>query len=144
MKSAIGSSHFPKCVTSCALRARYPSSASDSTPGIFRLSGGEVTEIVAIPVGYPAGVALSQDEQYLLVSGHLEGAAQAAVYRVELATGKATALTMGLEGNKASGGVHRAHDADVYAWSNADAPDRAGKGGGTVFLIGTEAAALPQ
>jgi sugar lactone lactonase YvrE len=111
---------------------------AEGEAGIYKISGGQATLLVGgLRVGYPAGVAISADGSHLLVSGHVADGAQAAVYRVEIASAASTTITMGIEGNTVSAGVHRAHNKDTFAWANAD------PAGGTVYLIGTEDGPLP-
>lgn len=106
--------------------------ANGELAAIIKIVDGKPTTVVSdLSVGYPAGIALTQDEQSLLVSGFVADGIQSAVYKIDLATGEYAAVTTGIEGNTASAGVHRAHDADSYAWANADME-------GTVFLLGTD------
>ena len=103
----------------------------DGSSGIVTVSGGAPT--VALPrvrVGYPAGVALSRDGSHLLVSGLDPAMLSAVVYRIELLTGTVSMVSMGIDQNTESAGVHRAHNVDQYAWANADSP-------GGVYYIGT-------
>lgn len=113
--------------------------------GIFKYTAGAgVVEFVpGLRVGYPAGVALTHDERFLLVSGHEASSSQAAVHKITLADKTVESITGGIEGNTESAGVHRAHDTDSYAWANSDDPDENGVGGGTVYLLGTKASPLP-
>jgi hypothetical protein len=86
-------------------------------------------------VGYPAGIALSMNRGFLLVSGLDPLGASAVVFRINLADKSIQPMTQGIEGNTESAGVHRAHSADVFAWANSDAPGPDGAGGGTVYLL---------
>ncbi len=107
-----------------------------TSSGILVVTGAETSNFVQdLRVGYPAGIALSADESHLLVSGLDPVANSAVVYRITLADKTVEQVNMGIEQNSESAGVHRAHDADQYAWANADSP-------GTVYLIGTSASPL--
>jgi len=119
--------------------------STNGKSGVFKYtSGAGVLEFVpGLRVGYPAGVALTHDEAFLLVSGHEANSAQAAVHKVKLSDKTVQTITSGIEGNTEAGGVHRAHEADTYAWANSDDPDENGMGGGTVYLLGTKANPLP-
>jgi hypothetical protein len=114
--------------------------AADGSAAILKIENGKVETLSeGIRVGYPAGIALSADDRYLLVSALQPEIASAVVYRIDLATGDASEFSSGISANTESAGVHRAHNADRYAWANSDDPDGDGSGGGTVFLIGTKA-----
>jgi sugar lactone lactonase YvrE len=103
----------------------------DTGSGVYELDGTTATAIAGVRVGYPAGIALTESETHLLVSGLDPLAASAAVYRIDLNDNSVTSISSGISQNTESAGVHRAHNADTYAWANADDP-------GTVYLITTD------
>lgn len=102
--------------------------SSRSLASIIEIAGGTATEFVAhLPVGYPAGIALSLDESALLVSGFSPDG-QGAVLRVDLLSKEITHFSPDGNGFE-PGGLHRARNADVYAWT-----DRAATGG-TILVL---------
>ena len=107
-----------------------------TSSGIIAVTAGAASTFVEdVRVGYPAGIALSGDGSHLLVSGLDPLANSAVVYRITLADKTIQEVSMGIDQNSESAGVHRAHNTDQYAWANADSP-------GTVYLIGTSASPL--
>lgn len=119
-------------------------SIGGSTSGIasviWSISNGQVSIFLDnISVGFPAGIALSQDQKFLLISGLKPGPRTAVLYRAELFSKKVVSeTTQGIDQNQASAGLHRAHDRDIFAWSNDAASDDAGKPQGTVYMLTTE------
>jgi sugar lactone lactonase YvrE len=99
---------------------------------------GDVSEVVVgLRVGYPAGLALTRDENFVLISGVNPEKGSSQVYRIELADPtfeNIEVIDMGISQNTESAGLHRAHEVDNYAWADS---------GGTVYLLGTKAKALP-
>jgi DNA-binding beta-propeller fold protein YncE len=83
-----------------------------------------------IGCGYPAGIALVQDESAILISGIDPGPGTDVVYRLELGSQELTKVSKGIDTFNESAGLHRAHGQDVYAWADSRA-----NGGGTVFLL---------
>ncbi|MCB9787625.1 MAG: hypothetical protein H6744_13165 [Deltaproteobacteria bacterium] len=115
--------------------AVYVSDTQDGLAGakVWRLRGDAMETLIGdVRVGYPAGIALTQDESALFISALAPTEASAQVYKVQVASGEATVLSDGLSANTESAGVHRAHDADVYAWANAAT---LAQGGGQVYLL---------
>lgn len=108
---------------------------------IFMVKNGTLTEFVTeLKVGYPAGIALSQDENFLLVSGLQPEENTSVLHRIDIAKKEiAESINKDIGQNSNSAGLHRAHNADLYAWANASAPDEDGNGGGTVYLLNTKA-----
>ena len=102
------------------------------------------TFVAPIAVGYPAGIALSESDMFLLVSGLDPVEGTAVVYRIDVTDGMVERFDAGISQNTESAGVHRAHNTDRFAWANADGADEEGDGGGTVYLIGTAAHPLDE
>jgi DNA-binding beta-propeller fold protein YncE len=95
-----------------------------------------LTAITDIRTGFPAGIALSNDESALLVSALDDLTETDAVYRVDLAAGTSSALTLpAIAGFGESAGLHRAANAEVYAWADSQAMPAGSTGTGTVFLL---------
>lgn len=78
--------------------------------GAARVLMGEMS------LGCPAGVALTADDQVLLVSGLDPNGGGAQVYVVDVETAVAVTTNAGIAGNDEAAGLHRARDANRYAW----------------------------
>jgi hypothetical protein len=85
---------------------------------VFRVEGARLTKIANnIHMGDPAGVALTADDAVLMVSAldRIQGTSQ--VLLIDLASLQTGLVTKVIEANKASGGLHRAHNnPKVFAW----------------------------
>jgi len=106
---------------------------------VLKLSGDSAEVLVGqLNLGTPAGLALSESEKVLLVSAlrPANEGGTSVVQRIELATVTVAAFDDGIKTNFDSAGLHRAHNADLFAWSNAGQT-------GTVFLVGTKKNPLP-
>lgn len=116
-----------------------------NSSSIIMIKNGTATEFaMGIKVGYPAGVALSQDEKFLLVSGIDRTKGTSVLYRIDLGdAAKIEMITKDIGDNTNSAGLHRAHNKDIFAWSNAAWPDENNQNGGTVYLLNTEANPAP-
>ena len=105
-------------------------------PGVIEISGGSARMIAEdLRLGGPAGVALSTQENVLYVSGNNLDTGMSTVFTITLATGDMGEFDGGGIGdNVESGGVHRAHNANVFAWANSGGTleDLAG---GTVYVL---------
>ena len=98
---------------------------------VLSISKGVATVLLpGIGCGYPAGIALAQDESAILVSGLDPQTGTDIVYRMELGSKSVTTLNQGIDTFNESAGLHRAHGTDVYAWADSRA-----NGGGTVYLL---------
>jgi hypothetical protein len=86
--------------------------------------------VEGIGVGYPAGIALSKDETVFLVSGIDPEAGHDTVYRVVVDSLEMTQISDPISSYAESAGLHRAHDAEVYAWADSEAD-----GSGTVYVL---------
>jgi DNA-binding beta-propeller fold protein YncE len=115
------------------------STGADSTfARLFRVSGAATQVLLEnLRVGYPAGVALSPNDQVLLVSALDPVRRTDAVIRYHVATGKTERVSTGIDGFTEPAGLHRAHEADAYVWadSGADPDGPSAAGAGTVFVI---------
>jgi hypothetical protein len=101
---------------------------------IVSLKGGTATVFVAdLSVGYPAGVALVQDESAILVSGLGAPNGTDAIWRYPIGAsgaGTASSFTTGLGSFNEPAGLHRAKGGDSYAWVDGTANVN-----GTVFVL---------
>jgi DNA-binding beta-propeller fold protein YncE len=108
-------------------------SSASGAPGssILRVAEGKA-EIYqsGIAVGHPAGIALSQDENALLVSGIEAERGTDIVYRIDLTNKEVKTFDAVIKDFQESAGLHRAKRAEVYAWADS----RANKGG-TVYVL---------
>jgi sugar lactone lactonase YvrE len=104
---------------------------------VLEVKGGQATALVEnLSLGYPAGIALSYDEKFLLASSLEPGTARARVTRVDLTTRQSSIFDEGIRENRAAGGLHRAHGADLFSWIDASDP-------GQVYVVATKARPLP-
>jgi hypothetical protein len=105
--------------------------SANGTSAVIRVSGGTASVFVdRIGVGFPAGITALHDDSTLVVSG-LDPATQSdIVYFVDVAAGKLSALTDTVGAFHTPAGLHRAHDADVFAWADSRANDT-----GTVYVL---------
>jgi DNA-binding beta-propeller fold protein YncE len=83
-----------------------------------------------LKVGFPAGIALSQDDSVALISAVDPARGTDLVVRVNLATKEESAYSSGIEMFEEAAGLHRASNAEVYAWCDSTA-----NGSGTVFVL---------
>jgi sugar lactone lactonase YvrE len=98
---------------------------------VVRVSGGRAKIFLAgIGVGFPAGVTLTKDAKTLLVSGIDPDTRRDVVYFADTSSGKVTRLTETVGAFAEAAGLHRAHDADVFAWADSEANES-----GTVYVL---------
>jgi DNA-binding beta-propeller fold protein YncE len=90
---------------------------------VFKIVGGKATELVArVRTGNPAGIALTKDGGTLLVSAFQPNSKFDQVLVVNTTTGATASVTDVVGKNTAAGGVHRAHNVNVFAWADSEAP----------------------
>jgi DNA-binding beta-propeller fold protein YncE len=109
-----------------------------STAGVIKIANGAASMIAnGMRFGHPAGIALVQDESALFVSGLDLVKGSAVVFHLDLSSNQVTTFTQGIDMNHDSAGLHRARNADVYAWANAagETKGESFKPGGTVYLL---------
>lgn len=88
---------------------------------LFVIDGGVATAVqTGLTLGSPAGVELSLEGQVVLVSAldPTAGTSQVLVY--DVLEGSTTIFDDHISRNRSSGGLHRAHDADVFAWADGE------------------------
>jgi len=92
---------------------------------------GNVTTLVSgIHAGYPCGIALTVDEGLLFVSAIDAATGTDVIARIKVDTKDVDYLSKGIETFTESAGLHRARNADSYAWADSKA-----NGKGTVFTV---------
>jgi sugar lactone lactonase YvrE len=98
---------------------------------VLRVRGGQVSAFVEnIGVGFPGGITLTHDDGTLLVSGLDPQTKHDVVYFAATATGKLSRLTKTVGQFAEPAGLHRAHDANVFAWADSEA-----NASGTVYVL---------
>jgi sugar lactone lactonase YvrE len=100
---------------------------------VILVHSGQASEFVTdIGVGYPAGIALVQDESALLVSGLDPSSSTDVVYRISPlgSAPQMTSFNQTISAFNEPAGLHRAMNADIYAWA-----DSLANGTGTVYLL---------
>lgn len=96
------------------------------------VSGGVVTTLLdGLTLGDPAGLSSTLDGAVLVISAIDPETGNDAVILYDRASGSATYTSEGIEGNTAAGGVHRAADANIWAWADSEAG-----GGGRAYRVG--------
>jgi hypothetical protein len=86
---------------------------------VLRIADGSVTPIAEnFRAGHQAGVALTGDDGLLAVSALDIDRDQAQVLLIQLDTLAKGVVTKVVGANSGSGGVHRAHDTNVFAWAD--------------------------
>ncbi|MBX3222445.1 MAG: hypothetical protein KF795_18145 [Labilithrix sp.] len=90
------------------------------------------TEIVmdGLSVGHPAGIALSNDDKTIYVSGFDPAQGTDVVFTIDAASRAVGRFTDGISEFSESAGLHRARNADVFAWADSHA-----NGTGTVYVL---------
>lgn len=87
---------------------------------VFRIRDGVVETIADhFRAGAPVGATLTLDESLLLVSALDPDRDSAQVLLIELASGQKGVITTVISANSGSGGVHRAHNANFFAWADS-------------------------
>jgi sugar lactone lactonase YvrE len=93
-------------------------------------SGSASVFVDGLAVGYPAGIVFDMAETTLLVSALDAGKGTDAVLVIDVANGRVTEFTKGIDKFTEPAGLHRAHGADVFAWADSTANHT-----GTVYVI---------
>jgi len=105
--------------------------ASSNNGAIFKCENMQcISWFSGLAVGYPAGLAIVQDESAILVSALDPKTHTDLVWRIELATKNAATFNKGIDMFDEPAGLHRAPNTDVYAWADSKA-----NGNGTVFVL---------
>ena len=90
---------------------------------VFRIADGKVEQIAEyFRTGPVVGAALTLDQSLLLVSALDASHDSAQVLVISLATGDKLIANKGISQNRGSGGVHRAHNRNFFAWADSQNP----------------------
>lgn len=104
---------------------------AQSFASVVKVAAGKTEVLVdGLSVGHPAGIALVKDETAVLVSALDPATSTDRVYRVELASRQKRELSSTIGDFSESAGLHRARQADVFAWADTHA-----NGSGTVYVL---------
>jgi sugar lactone lactonase YvrE len=106
--------------------------SAQSQASVVKVMPDGKTELVieGISVGHPAGAALSLDESTLFVSGLDNAKGTDVVFKIDLASREVTELSEKIADFTESAGLHRARNADVFAWADSHANRT-----GTVYVL---------
>jgi hypothetical protein len=105
---------------------------------VIQIPNGMTTGTPFVPniqVGYPAGIAILSDASQLLLSGLDPTAQSDAVVQITVSSKAVNNITTGIAGFSEAAGLHRALNADVFAWADTKAKPMGMTGTGTVFVI---------
>jgi DNA-binding beta-propeller fold protein YncE len=116
---------------------------SSSTATVYKIAKGanNATELfTGIAVGYPAGIALDEKDETLLISGLSQATLTDVVVLLNLAAMTTTLYTgdatVDISKFEESAGLHRAKKANSFAWADSRGKqDPNQKAAGTVFAI---------
>ncbi len=102
-----------------------------SATQVIQISDNSATVFATgLKTGFPAGIALSQDDSTALISAVDPVKATDLVVRINLATKEQTNFSTGIENFEEAAGLHRAANAEVYAWCDSTA-----NGTGTIYVL---------
>lgn len=113
------------------------SAAGTGRGSLFRVRAGSVEQLATnfLTGGPVVGVALTGDEQAVLVSSLAEPARSAQALIVNLATLAQARFDKVIGVNAGAGGLQRAQNADVFAWADSPPPARPRPPGGGVYTL---------
>lgn len=123
----------PAGVTVTAKGVAYvvETTAESATARVIRVENGSSKVFVeGIGIGFPAGITLTRDDAKLLVSGLDPATKRDVVYFVATSDASITRVTKTVGEFHEPAGLHRAHNADVFAWADSEANDT-----GTVYVL---------
>ena len=101
---------------------------------VFSINGGTISRIATgFRPGNPAGLAMDQSESWLFVSSLDSQQGLAQILIVNLVTFASGTANKGIGQNLGAGGLHRAHDANLFAW--ADSSSGGGHGDPFVYHV---------
>jgi DNA-binding beta-propeller fold protein YncE len=89
---------------------------------VFKIAGGAIVALVDnVRLGNPGGIALTSDGSTLLVSSFQANSRYDQVLVVDTASGATSIVTDVVGKNRHAGGIHRAHNTNVFAWADLTA-----------------------
>jgi sugar lactone lactonase YvrE len=98
--------------------------AGKSMGKVFTITSDKIAVLVEnVHTGKPAGIALTKDGSTLLVSSYQSNSKYDQVLVVNTATGASSIVTDVVGLNKDAGGIHRAHNLNVFSWCGLTAGD---------------------
>jgi sugar lactone lactonase YvrE len=101
-----------------------------ATARVLRVSNGAPSSFAeGIGIGFPAGITVTMDGSTVLVSGLDPETKRDVVYFVDTTNKQISRLTKTVGQFHEPAGLHRAHNADVFAWADTQA------NGGSVFTL---------
>jgi sugar lactone lactonase YvrE len=103
-----------------------------SLASVVKVGADGHTEVVldGLAVGHPAGIALTADEAQLYVSGFDSAKGTDVVFTIDKASKAVQMFTDTIVDFVESAGLHRARNADVFAWADGHA-----NATGTVYIL---------
>jgi DNA-binding beta-propeller fold protein YncE len=105
--------------------------AAQGLAGVVRIRDGEGELILdRIGAGFPAGIALTRDGGTVLVSALDAETRRDRVYVINSESLELAFISEPFAAFAEPAGLHRAHDADVFAWADSEANDS-----GTVYVL---------
>ena len=107
-------------------------SSTTALASVVKVTPDGKTEILmdGLSVGHPAGIALVNDESAVIVSALDSATGTDRVYRIALADHTVTQLSTTIGDFYESAGLHRARNAEVFAWADSHANTH-----GTVYVL---------
>lgn len=94
--------------------------SGDGLGSVFKIEGSRIEAIASdFRAGDPVGATLTLDDAMLLVSAMHPTEQRAQVLAIELATGAQQIVTKVVGENAGSGGVHRAHNQNIFVWADS-------------------------
>ncbi|MFT3774861.1 MAG: hypothetical protein QM820_56655 [Minicystis sp.] len=102
--------------------------AGTGLANIIKVSGGTASVLLAdVRVGYPAGVALSQNDKTLYVSALDPAKLTDQILAIDIAAKTATSIVTGIDTFSEAAGLHRAKKASVFSLADITAGPNRGK-----------------
>lgn len=90
---------------------------TDRGGAVYRITGGSAQKIADLRAPDFAGITLTRDESTVLVSALSDNGTDQ-VLVIDAASLKKDVFTKTIGANRNGGGLHRAHDVDLFAWAD--------------------------